>query len=149
MKVKIIPSEWNNPSMEIPKKASAGAAGVDVRANLAMPKVLKPGETVLIPIGFRMYIEDPAYAAILLPRSGLGHKHGIILGNTIGLLDSDYQGEIMVSLLNRSSEDFKVNPGERIAQMVIVPVINPEFVTVDSFEATERGDGGFGHTGTK
>lgn len=88
MKVKIIPSEWNNPSMEIPKKASAGAAGVDVRANLAMPKVLKPGETVLIPIGFRMYIEDPAYAAILLPRSGLGHKHGIILGNTLGLLDS-------------------------------------------------------------
>lgn len=135
--------------MGIPKKASIGSAGVDVRANTAMPKVLKPGETVLIPIGFRMFIEDPNYAAILLPRSGLGHKHGIILRNTIGLLDSDYQGEVLVSLYNRSSEEFTINPGERIAQMVIVPVMSPEFDLVDSFESTERGDGGFGHTGTE
>jgi dUTP pyrophosphatase len=109
--------------------------------------VLKPGDTALIPSGLAIHIGDPAYAAVLLPRSGLGHKHGIVLGNLVGLIDSDYQGEVLVSCWNRGQTEFTVNPGERIAQMVILPVVQAQFEVVSDFEESERGTGGFGHSG--
>ena len=131
----------------IPDYATAGSAGLDVCACLESVLEIKPGETVLIPAGFAIYIADNNYAAVLLPRSGLGHKHGIVLGNLTGLIDSDYQGQIFVSCWNRGDKAFTINPGDRIAQMVIVPVAQASFEFVDSFTETERGDGGFGHTG--
>lgn len=149
MKVKLMVLPPNNPAMCIPKPATEGSAGVDLRANVAMPFTLKPGETKLVETGLAIHLDDTKYAAMILPRSGLGHKHGVVLGNLTGLIDSDYQGQLMVSLWNRSTESFTVNPGDRIAQMVIVPVMQPEFVVVDSFEATERGEGGFNSTGVK
>lgn len=147
VKLKILP--FHNPNMSIPKPATDGSAGVDLRANTVMPFELKPNETMLVNTGLAIHLDDVKYAAMILPRSGLGHKHGVVLGNLTGLIDSDYQGELMVSLWNRSTEPFTVNPGDRIAQMVIVPVMQPEFVVVDSFEATERGEGGFNSTGVK
>ena len=149
MKVKLRTLVFKNPSMCIPAPATDGSAGVDLRANVAMPFTLAPGETKLVETGIAIHLEDVTKAAMILPRSGLGHKHDIVLGNLTGLIDSDYQGELMVSLWNRSTESFTVNPGDRIAQLVIVPVERPEFVVVDSFEATERGEGGFNSTGTK
>jgi dUTP pyrophosphatase len=149
MKVKLMVLPPNNPAMCIPKPATEGSAGVDLRANVAMPFTLKPGETKLVETGLAIHLDDAKYAAMILPRSGLGHKHGVVLGNLTGLIDSDYQGQLMVSLWNRSTESFTVNPGDRIAQMVIVPVMQPEFDIVDSFEATERGEGGFNSTGVK
>ncbi|HEY4127393.1 MAG TPA: dUTP diphosphatase [Gammaproteobacteria bacterium] len=131
----------------LPQHATAGSAGMDLRACLKEPLVLKPGDTALIPSGLAIHIGDPAYAAVLLPRSGLGHKHGIVLGNLVGLIDSDYQGEVLVSCWNRGQTEFTVNPGERIAQMVILPVVQAQFEVVSDFEESERGTGGFGHSG--
>lgn len=131
----------------LPDYATAGAAGLDLRAMLEAPVTLAPGETALIPTGMAVHIGEPGLAAVLLPRSGLGHKHGIVLGNLVGLIDSDYQGQIMVSCWNRGSEAFTIAVGERIAQMVFVPVVRAAFELVDSFEESLRGAGGFGHSG--
>ncbi len=131
----------------LPAYATPGSAGLDLRACLDAPLVLEPGQTQLIPTGLSIHIADPGLAAMLLPRSGLGHKHGIVLGNLVGLIDSDYQGPLMVSCWNRGSTAFTVQPMERIAQMVIVPVVHAMFRRVDDFEASARGAGGFGSTG--
>ena len=131
----------------LPAYATAGSAGLDLRACLDAPLVLRPGEAQLVPTGLAIHIGDPGFAAILLPRSGLGHKHGIVLGNLVGLIDSDYQGPLMVSVWNRGSEPFTIEPFERVAQLVIVPVAQAEFRIVESFGASERGGGGFGSTG--
>lgn len=131
----------------LPEYATAGAAGMDLRACLEAPLVIKAGETVLIPTGIAIYMRHPHMAAMLLPRSGLGHKHGIVLGNLVGLIDSDYQGEIKISCWNRSTEDYTIMPGERIAQLVFISALQVSFNIVSCFEATQRGDGGFGHTG--
>ena len=131
----------------LPKRATTGSAGLDLRACLDAPLELRPGETKLIPTGVAIHIADPQLAAVIIPRSGLGHKHGIVLGNLVGLIDSDYQGELMISCWNRGSTPFKVEPGERIAQLVVVPVVQVEFDVVESFAASDRGSGGFGHTG--
>jgi dUTP pyrophosphatase len=131
----------------LPAYATPGSAGLDLRACLDAPLVLQPGQTALIPTGLSVHIGDPGLAALLLPRSGLGHKHGIVLGNLVGLIDSDYQGPLMVSCWNRSHTEFTVQPMERIAQMVIVPVVQARFRVVDSFDGSARGAGGFGSTG--
>ncbi|HHK5608560.1 TPA: dUTP diphosphatase [Neisseria cinerea] len=131
----------------VPTYATAGSAGLDLRACLDEEVVLQPGETFLVPTGLAIYLANPAYAAVLLPRSGLGHKHGIVLGNLVGLIDSDYQGELKVSLWNRGSEPFAVKPFERIAQMVVVPVVQACFKRVEEFVGSSRGEGGFGSTG--
>lgn len=132
---------------QLPAYATAGSAGLDLRACLDAPLTLKPGETQLIPTGLAIHIGDPGYAALILPRSGLGHKHGIVLGNLVGLIDSDYQGQLMVSTWNRGQTEFTLNPMERLAQLVIVPVQQIGFNIVDEFGRSERGDGGFGSTG--
>jgi dUTP pyrophosphatase len=131
----------------LPAYATPGSAGLDLRAALDAPLTLAPGDAALIPTGLSMHIGDPGLAAMLLPRSGLGHKHGIVLGNLVGLIDSDYQGPLMVSAWNRGREPFTVQPMERIAQMVIVPVVQAAFRVVDEFESSSRGGGGFGSTG--
>src|SRR5687768_5616812 len=131
----------------LPQYATSGSAGVDLRACLDAPLELKPGDTQLIPSGIAIYLEDPGYASIVLPRSGLGHKHGIVLGNLVGLIDSDYQGQIFVSCWNRGQSTFTIQPRERIAQLVVVPVVQVEFDMVNEFVATERGAGGFGSSG--
>jgi dUTP pyrophosphatase len=131
----------------LPAYATPGSAGLDLRACLDAPLLLEPGQSVLIPTGLSIHIGDPGLAAIILPRSGLGHKHGIVLGNLVGLIDSDYQGALMVSCWNRGSANFTVQPMERIAQLVIVPVVQAEFRRVDEFGASQRGEGGFGSTG--
>ena len=131
----------------VPTYATAGSAGLDLRACLDEEVVLQPGETFLVPTGLAIYLANPAYAAVLLPRSGLGHKHGIVLGNLVGLIDSDYQGELKVSLWNRGSEPFAVKPFERIAQMVVVPIVQAHFKRVEEFVGSSRGEGGFGSTG--
>jgi dUTP pyrophosphatase len=131
----------------LPQYATAGSAGVDLRACIDAPLELKPGDTQLIPSGIAIYLADPTLAAIVLPRSGLGHKHGIVLGNLVGLIDSDYQGQVFVSCWNRGQSTFTIQPGERIAQLVVVPVVQVEFEVVDDFVATERGAGGFGSSG--
>jgi len=130
-----------------PEYATPGSAGLDLRACLAAALTIDPGETVLIPTGIAIHLTDPGLAAIILPRSGLGHKHGIVLGNLVGLIDSDYQGEIMVSTWNRGRESFTLNPLDRLAQLVVVPVMQVAFNVVDEFAASSRGDGGFGSTG--
>ena len=134
-------------SIELPTRATEGSAGLDLRACLEEPLALKPGQTELIPAGFAIHVSDPGYAALILPRSGLGHKHGIVLGNLVGLIDSDYQGEIMISCWNRGHESFTIEVGERIAQLVVVPVQQVEFKIVDEFPQSTRGAGGFGHSG--
>ena len=131
----------------LPEYATSGSAGVDMRACVDAPLTLSPGETELIPTGIALHIEDPQLAAVLLPRSGLGHKHGIVLGNLVGLIDSDYQGQVYVSCWNRGKDSFTIRPGDRVAQMVFVPVVRAEFETVVSFRQSDRGDGGFGHSG--
>lgn len=131
----------------LPEYATDGAAGLDLRACLEAPQTLAPGETTLIPTGLAIHIGDPGLAAVLLPRSGLGHKHGIVLGNLVGLIDSDYQGQVFVSCWNRGNESFTIQIGERIAQMVFVPVIQAAFTVVDEFEESRRAAGGFGSTG--
>ncbi len=138
-----------DPRAAAPAYATPGAAGLDLRALLDAPLVLEPGQTTLIKTGLAIYIGNPHFAAIILPRSGLGHKHGIVLGNGTGLIDSDYQGELMVSCWNRGQTAFTINPGERIAQLVIVPVLQATFEVVGEFHAaSDRGAGGFGSTGT-
>ena len=133
--------------LPLPEYATGGSAGLDLRACLDAPLTLHPGETQLIPTGLSIYLEDPSTAALILPRSGLGHKHGIVLGNLVGLIDSDYQGELMVSCWNRGSDSFTIEVGDRIAQLMIVPVIQAEFDIVDEFAESDRGEGGFGHSG--
>ena len=132
---------------KMPSYATEGSAGLDLRAMLDEPLTLNPGETKLIKTGLAIHLADPGYAALILPRSGLGHKHGIVLGNLVGLIDSDYQGELMVSTWNRSTAAFTIEPMERIAQLVIVPVVQMQMNIVDDFEASDRGAGGFGSTG--
>jgi dUTP pyrophosphatase len=131
----------------LPQYATAGSAGLDLRACLEHPLMLEPGRAELLPTGLSIYVEDPGLAAVILPRSGLGHKHGIVLGNLVGLIDSDYQGQLMVSVWNRGREPYTVQPGERIAQLIIVPVVQVELEVVDDFAATSRGAGGFGSSG--
>ena len=134
---------------QLPNYATAGSAGLELRACIEAPLTIEPGSTHLISTGLAIHIADPAYAAMILPRSGLGHKHGIVLGNLVGLIDSDYQGELMVSTWNRGATAFVLNPMERLAQLVIVPVLQVGFRVVDSFEESDRGAGGFGSTGKK
>ena len=131
----------------MPAYATDGSAGLDLRACLEQALELQPGQTELLPTGMAIHMGDPTMAAVILPRSGLGHKHGIVLGNLVGLIDSDYQGQLMVSCWNRGQTAFRIEPGERIAQLVFVPVLRPSFETVTEFGASERGEGGFGHTG--
>ncbi len=132
----------------LPHYATPGSAGLDLRAMLKQTLVLEPGQTVLIPTGLSIYIGDPGLAAMILPRSGLGHKHGIVLGNLVGLIDSDYQGELMVSCWNRGQSAFTIAIGERIAQLILVPVVQAHFELVDEFDQSQRGAGGFGHSGS-
>jgi len=136
-------------TIDFPEYATTGSAGLDLRACLDEDLILNPGETKLIPTGIAVYIEDNNYAGVILPRSGLGHKHGIVLGNLVGLIDSDYQGQLYVSCWNRGTEPFTIEVGCRIAQLVFVPVTQVNFTVVDKFESTDRGEGGFGHTGKK
>ena len=131
----------------LPSYGSAGSAGLDLRACIEKELVINPGETELIPSGISIYIKNPGYAALILPRSGLGHKHGIVLGNLVGLIDSDYQGELLISCWNRGNKEFIINPLERIAQLVLVPVYQASFNLVNDFESSERGEDGFGSTG--
>ncbi|MCP4791552.1 MAG: dUTP diphosphatase [Gammaproteobacteria bacterium] len=136
--------EWPMPAY-----ATQGSAGMDLRACISQPLELEPGQTELLPTGMAIHIGDPSLCAMLLPRSGLGHKHGVVLGNLVGLIDSDYQGQLMVSCWNRGNSRFIVEPGERIAQMILVPVVQAELNIVDDFDTSERGAGGFGHSGRK
>lgn len=136
-------------AIELPRYATGGSAGLDLRACLDAPLTLAPGQTELIPTGLAIHLDDPNYAAVILPRSGLGHKHGIVLGNLVGLIDSDYQGELMVSCWNRGAADFTVEVGARIAQLVVVPVRQVEFQVVAEFPPSRRGAGGFGHSGQR
>jgi dUTP pyrophosphatase len=146
IKLKILDSRLGR-DFPLPDYATAGSAGLDLRACLDRPVVLEPGQTELLPTGLAIHIDDPGLAAMLLPRSGLGHKHGIVLGNLVGLIDSDYQGQVFVSAWNRGALAFTVQPGERIAQMIIVPVVRARFEVVSDFSASARGAGGFGHSG--
>ncbi len=134
--------------LELPAYATDGSAGLDLRACMDEPLTVQPGETHLVPTGFAMHINDPSLAAVLLPRSGLGHKHGLVLGNLTGLIDSDYQGQVFVSCWNRGGKTYTIEPGERICQMVFVPVVQARFNVVEEFNQSERGEGGFGHSGT-
>ena len=146
LQVKILDSRLGK-DIPLPHYATDGSAGLDLRACLEEATVLKPGETVLIPTGIAIHLDSADMAAVILPRSGLGHKHGIVLGNLVGLIDSDYQGQIFVSCWNRGTEEFEIQVGERIAQMVVVPVVQVNFQVVDEFTVSERGSGGFGSTG--
>ncbi|MDD5392994.1 MAG: dUTP diphosphatase [Thiothrix sp.] len=132
----------------LPDYATAGSAGMDLRACLDDAIVLNPGDTTLIPTGLAIHIGDPGLAAVILPRSGLGHKHGIVLGNLVGLIDSDYQGQLLISCWNRGKDSFTIQPGERVAQLVFVPVVQVALQQVEDFDQSHRGEGGFGHSGT-
>lgn len=136
-------------SVPLPAYATPGSAGLDLRACIDTPLIIQPGETVLVNTGIAIHIDNPMLAATILPRSGLGHKHGIVLGNLVGLIDSDYQGPLMVSCWNRSQTPYTIEPGERIAQLVIVPVMKARFQVVEEFQTSQRGEGGFGSTGTQ
>lgn len=144
--VQILDSRIGN-MFPLPTYATPGSAGLDLRACLDAAVILAPGETTLLPTGLAIHIADPSLAAVILPRSGLGHKHGIVLGNLVGLIDSDYQGQLMVSVWNRGQTTFTIEPGERVAQMVLVPVVQADFNLVTHFDESERGAGGFGHSG--
>jgi dUTP pyrophosphatase len=146
LKVRILDARIGK-EFPLPQYATAGSAGLDLRACLEKPVVLEPGRAELLPTGLAIYVQDPGLAAVILPRSGLGHKHGIVLGNLVGLIDSDYQGQLMVSCWNRGREPFTVQPGERIAQLVIVPVVQVALEVVEDFATSARGAGGFGHSG--
>ncbi len=147
IELKILDSRLGD-SVELPHYATGGSAGLDMRACIDEPINVDPGETVLVPTGLAIHIDDPGLAAVLLPRSGLGHKHGLVLGNLTGLIDSDYQGQVFISCWNRSSKAYEIQPAERIAQMVFVPVEQIRFEVVEEFADSDRGDGGFGHSGT-
>jgi len=146
IQLKVLDSRLGD-TIELPDYATSGSAGLDLRACIDENIILNPGETVLIPTGLAIHIDDPSLAAVLLPRSGLGHKHGIVLGNLVGLIDSDYQGQVFVSCWNRGQTPFEIVVGERIAQMVFIPVVQVGFEKVEEFSSSERGSGGFGHTG--
>jgi dUTP pyrophosphatase len=146
LKVRILDARIGR-ELPLPAYATHGSAGLDLRALLDAPLVLEPGRAELVPTGLAIHLEDPGLAAVVLPRSGLGHKHGIVLGNLVGLIDSDYQGQLMVSCWNRGQTTFTITPGERIAQLVVVPVVQVELAIVDDFARSERGAGGFGHSG--
>ncbi|GGP52106.1 dUTP diphosphatase [Shewanella saliphila] len=133
----------------LPAYATPGSAGMDLRAMTDTAMVIEPGQTVLIPTGIAIYVADPSLAAVILPRSGMGHKNGIVLGNLVGLIDSDYQGQLMVSCWNRSDKPFTLDIGDRLAQLMFVPVVQAKFTLVDEFNSSDRGEGGFGHSGTK
>ena len=133
----------------LPAQATAGSAGMDLRAAVGAPLTLAPGASALIPTGIAIHVGDPDYCAVILPRSGLGHKHGIVLGNLIGLIDADYQGPLMISCWNRAQVPYTIAPGERIAQLVFLPVARAQFRVVEEFDASQRGEGGFGHTGSR
>ena len=148
IQLKIIDSRLGQ-EIPLPEHATDGSAGMDLRACVESKMLLHPGETLLVPTGFAMHIANPGMAAVILPRSGLGHKHGLVLGNLVGLIDSDYQGQVYVSCWNRSDKAFEIEPGMRIAQLVFVPVVVADFEVVESFEESERGAGGFGHTGRR
>ena len=148
VQIKVLDTRLGN-EWPLPTYATSGSAGLDLRVCLDEAVQIKPGETILVKTGMAIYIEDPNFAGLILPRSGLGHKHGIVLGNLVGLIDSDYQGELMVSVWNRSQTVFTLEPGERLAQYVLVPVVQAQFEKVNEFTASERGTGGFGHTGQK
>lgn len=147
IQVKILDHRIGTEAMPLPQYATEGSAGLDLRACLDQPLIIQPGSTELVSTGLAIHIADPRYAATILPRSGLGHKHGIVLGNLVGLIDSDYQGPLMISVWNRGSQPYTIQPADRIAQLVIVPITRPQFEIVEEFASTERGDGGFGHTG--
>lgn len=147
IELKILDSRLGD-SVELPHYATGGSAGLDMRACIDEPLTVEPGETVLVPTGLAIHIGDPGLAAVLLPRSGLGHKHGLVLGNLTGLIDSDYQGQVYISCWNRGSKSYRIEPAERIAQMVFVPVEQVQFDVVEEFADSDRGDGGFGHSGT-
>ena len=146
LKVRILDARIGK-EFPLPQYATGGSAGLDLRACIDAPLLLEPGKSELLPTGLSIYVEDPGLAAVILPRSGLGHKHGIVLGNLVGLIDSDYQGPLMVSVWNRGREPYTVQPGERIAQLIVVPVVQVELEVVEDFAATSRGAGGFGHSG--
>jgi dUTP pyrophosphatase len=146
LKVRILDARIGK-EFPLPQYATAGSAGLDLRACIDAPLLLEPGKSELLPTGLSIYVEDPGLAAVILPRSGLGHKHGVVLGNLVGLIDSDYQGPLMVSVWNRGREPYTVQPGERIAQLIVVPVVQLELEVVEDFAATSRGAGGFGHSG--
>lgn len=146
IKLKVLDARIGN-DFPLPTYATQGSAGLDLRACVESTTEVAPGETVLIPTGISIFIDDPALAAVILPRSGLGHKHGIVLGNLVGLIDSDYQGPLMVSMWNRGHQSFTVEPGDRIAQLVFVPIVQADFEIVEEFTSSDRGEGGFGHTG--
>jgi dUTP pyrophosphatase len=146
VKIKVIDPRLGN-EIALPQYTTPGSAGMDMRACVDDVISIQPGETRLIPMGFAMHMADSGLAAVILPRSGLGHKHGIVLGNLVGLIDSDYQGQVYVSCWNRSGEEFTINPGDRIAQLVFMPVIQCDWQLVENFEDSERGEGGFGHSG--
>src|ERR1700748_446637 len=146
LKVRILDARIGK-EFPLPAYATGGSAGLDLRACLDAPLVLQPGRAELIPTGLGIYVEDPGRAAVILPRSGRGHKHGIVLGNLVGLIDSDYQGQLMVSVWNRGSEPFTIQPGDRIAQLIVVPVVQVDLQVVEDFAASSRGAGGFGHSG--
>ena len=148
IKLKILDSRIGS-DYPLPAYATDGSAGLDLRACVEQTITLQPGETNLIPTGIAIHIDDPTLAAVILPRSGLGHKHGIVLGNLVGLIDSDYQGPLMVSAWNRGQQDFQIEAGDRIAQLVFVPIVQAAFEVVADFAQSQRGDGGFGHTGTQ
>lgn len=148
VQIKVLDTRLGN-EWPLPTYATSGSAGLDLRVCLDEAVQINPGETILVKTGMAIYIEDPNFAGLILPRSGLGHKHGIVLGNLVGLIDSDYQGELMVSVWNRSQTVFTLEPGERLAQYVLVPVVQAQFEQVNEFTASERGTGGFGHTGQK
>lgn len=149
VQVKILnPKIGSHPDFPLPTHATAGSAGIDLRACIDEPMIITAGETKLVGTGLSIYISDPNFAGLILPRSGLGHKHGIVLGNLVGLIDSDYQGELMVSIWNRSDTNFELKPAERMAQYVIVPIMRPDFEIVDTFsDISTRGSGGFGSSG--
>lgn len=147
LKVRILDARVGR-DFPLPAYATSGSAGMDLRACIDKDLLLEPGKSELIPTGIAIYVEDPGLAAVVLPRSGLGHKHGVVLGNLVGLIDSDYQGQLMVSCWNRGREPFTIKPGERIAQLVVVPVVQVELEVVEDFTATARGGGGFGHSGS-
>lgn len=146
IKLKILDARIGN-DFPLPNYATQGSAGLDLRACVESTTEVAPGETILIPTGISIFIDNPTLAAVILPRSGLGHKHGIVLGNLVGLIDSDYQGPLMVSMWNRGHQSFTVEPGDRIAQLVFVPVVQADFEVVEEFTSSDRGEGGFGHTG--
>lgn len=146
LKVRILDARIGK-EFPLPQYATGGSAGLDLRACIDAPLLLEPGKSELLPTGLSIYVEDPGLAAVILPRSGLGHKHGVVLGNLVGLIDSDYQGEIMVSTWNRGKDSFTLNPLDRLAQLVVVPVLQVAFNVVDEFDTSARGAGGFGSTG--